>query len=75
MYIEDGKFSALLIFRLISNESTNHSTHIQQSLLFNTPKGLRAALGFLRSQADQVSQIAISTPDNRVSTEIEKARD
>lgn len=63
-YREAGKLTALLIFRLISNESTNHSTHMQLTLLFSTPSGLSAALGFLHCQADQVSEIAISTPYN-----------
>lgn len=60
-YKENGRLSALLIFRLTSNESTNDRTHMDLELLFNTPAGLKSALSFLNSQSDQVTRISFST--------------
>lgn len=61
-YREGGKLHALLTFRLVSNESPDQSTHMKLDLLFSDSLGLRAALNFLHSQSDQVSEISISTP-------------
>jgi predicted acetyltransferase len=61
-YREKGILTSLVIFRLISDDSTNQSTHMKLDLLFTNSCGLKAALNFLHSQADQVSEIAFSTP-------------
>ncbi len=60
-YREQEKLTALLVFRLISNDSTNNETDMELDLLFTTPIGLKAAMNFLNSQSDQVRQISIST--------------
>ncbi|MDD4310701.1 MAG: GNAT family N-acetyltransferase [Candidatus Cloacimonetes bacterium] len=59
---ENSKLTALMMFRLIANDSTNQTTHMKLDLLFSTPTALKTALGFLYNQADQVSEIDISTP-------------
>jgi hypothetical protein len=51
----------LLTFKLKADESTNQSTHMNLDLLYTTPTGLKAAMNFLHSQSDQVSEITIST--------------
>ena len=60
-YLQENKLSALLIFRLTANESTNDRTHMDLELLFTTPQGLQAALNFLNSQSDQITRISFST--------------
>jgi predicted acetyltransferase len=58
---ENGQLTALLTFKLKADESTNQSTHMNLDLLYTTPTGLKAAMNFLHSQSDQVSEITIST--------------
>ncbi len=60
-YKEKGKLSALLTYRMKADESTQQSTHMNLELQYITPNGLKAALNFLNSQSDQVSEITFST--------------
>ncbi len=60
-YRENGKLSAFIAFRLKSDESTNHATHMKLEMLHTSSTGLKAALNFLNSQSDQVTQIEFST--------------
>jgi predicted acetyltransferase len=61
-YREQGRLLALLSFRLKADESTNETTKMRVELLFINSTGLKAALNFLNSQSDQVTEIAFSTP-------------
>jgi len=60
-YKEQGKLLTLMSFRLIANDDTNQETHMKLELLFTCATGLKAALNFLNSQADQVGPIEFST--------------
>jgi predicted N-acetyltransferase YhbS len=60
-YKEQGQLLSMLSFRLKADDSTNQATHMMLELLFTCPNGLKAALNFLNSQADQVSRMEFST--------------
>ncbi len=60
-YKEEDKLLVLLSFRLVANDDTNQATHMKLELLFTCSTGLKAALNFLNSQADQVGRIEFST--------------
>ena len=62
-YYDNGKLCALLVFRLIADESTNNTTHMDLDMLFSSPEGLKASFSFLNSQADQVTRISFAPLD------------
>lgn len=61
-YRDKGTLVALLILRLTGVEGSSDSSKMSLDILFTNSTGLKAALSFLKSQADQISEIAFSTP-------------